>query len=145
MWIDRLTSSRTTNAIELSARFAEQRQRVLADNLANIDTPDYHTKRLDPEAFQGSLRQAMDRAKQTRSRRLELRDNRQFSHGRQGRIETCPDTEPAPNALFHDGTNARLERLLTDVAENSLSYNLSTTLLRGRFQGLLRAIKGKVE
>ena len=143
MWIDRLTSSRTTDAIELSARFAEQRQHVLAENLANIDTPDYHTRRLDAEAFQGSLREAMDRARKTRSRRLQLRDNRQFSHNQRGQIETRPVTEPAQNALLHDGTNVQLERLLTDVADNSLSYNLSTSLLRGRFQGLLRAIRGR--
>ncbi len=52
--------------------------------------------------------------------------------------------EPAPNLLFHDGTNARLEELMADTAENSLSYELAMNLLRGRFEGLLRAIRGRV-
>ena len=48
--------------------------------------------------------------------------------------------------LFHDGTNARLEKLLTDVAKNSLSYELSLNLLlRAGYQDLLRAIRGRVD
>ena len=143
MWIERLTASRTTHAIELAAQFAEQRQRVLAENLANIDIPDYHTQRLDPEAFQTSLQSALDRAKGDDQRRLELRGNAQFSTGDDGRVEVSPKVEPASNVLFHDGTNAGLERLMTDVSENSLSYDMAVNLLRGRFDGLLRAIRGK--
>ena len=58
MWIERLTTSRVTHALELTARFAEERHKVLAENVANIDTPDYQTKRLDPEVFQNTLKDA---------------------------------------------------------------------------------------
>lgn len=144
MWIERLTTSRTAHAAEVAAQFAEQRQRVLADNLANIDTPDYATKRLDPEAFQASLRQALDRARTEHRNRLELRGNAQFSTGPAGRVTVQPAIEPAPYVLLHDGTNALLERLMGDIAGNSLSYELATTLLRGQYEGLLRAIRGRV-
>jgi len=143
MWIERLTASRTSRAIELAAQFAEQRQRVLAENLANIDTPDYHTKRLDPERFQESLSAALDRAKAARQRRLDLRDNAQFATGPDGRVRVEPDTIPPENVLFHDGTNARLEKLMTDVNENALAYDLSMSMLRSRFENLLRAIRGR--
>ncbi len=144
MWIERLTASRTTHALELSARFAEQRQRVLAENLANVDTPDYHTQRLDPRAFQASLAAALERAKPGRADPLELRDNAQFAVGADGAVRVRPVREPAPNVLFHDGTNARLETLLTDVAENALHYELATALLRGKYETLLRAIRGRI-
>lgn len=144
MWIDRLTTSRTISAIELAAQFAEQRQRVLAENLANIDTPDYHAQRLDPETFEVSLREALDRAEEKRTGRLELRDNAQFSTGANGALQVHPTCTPAANVLFHDGTNARLEQLLSDVAANSLSYELSTSLLKGKLDGLVSAIRGRV-
>ncbi len=145
MWIERLTHSSTTEAIELAARFAEQRQRVLAENLANIDTPDFHSRSLDPEAFQASLRQALDEARETRrTQALVLRDNAQFSHDARGQVVAKPCEEPAPNVLFHDGTNARLEQLMADIAENALSYELTTNLLRGRHDGLLQAIRGRL-
>lgn len=145
MWIERLTASRTTHAVELAAQFAEHRHKVLAENLANVDTPDYATKRLDPAAFAASLKAALERGKHTRTRTLELRGNAQFGPGPDGRLRVRPAEKPADNVLFHDGTNVRLEQLLADVAQNNLSYEVSTNLLRGRFQGLLRAIRGRVE
>jgi flagellar basal-body rod protein FlgB len=144
MWIDRLTSSRTTHAIELAAQFSEQRQRVLAENLANIDTPDYHIQQLDPEVFQVSLRKALDQAQEKGERRLKLRDNAQFATAADGTTTVQPTRSPAANALFHDGTNARMEQLLSDVTANSLSYDLSTSLLRNKLDGLIAAIRGRV-
>jgi len=90
------------------------------------------------------LREALEEAQQTGTRRLILRDNAQFSTGPDGQIQARPVREPAPNVLFHDGTNARLEELLADVAKNSLSYEVATSLLRGRYENLLRAIRGRV-
>ncbi len=144
MWIDRIMSSPTRQALELAAQFTEQRQKVLAENLANLDTPNYHTQRLDVPAFQKSLREALQQAPPTGTRRLNLRDNAQFSTGPNGRTQVRPTREPAPNVLFHDGTNARLEELLGDVAKNSLSYEMATSLLRGKYEDLLRAIRGRV-
>jgi flagellar basal body rod protein FlgB len=46
--------------------------------------------------------------------------------------------------LFHDGRNASLETLMTDVQKNALEYEMATRLLRGRFQSILTAIKGKL-
>jgi flagellar basal-body rod protein FlgB len=144
VWLDRLMASRTTHALELASRFAEQRHRVLAENLANIDTPNSASRRLDPEAFQTSLHNALGQAEKTRADRLELRGNAQFVTQPDGNVTVRPAREPAPNILFHDGTNTRLEQLLGDVAQNSLSYELATNLLRGRYEGLLRAIRGRV-
>jgi len=144
MWIDRLLASRTTQALELAATFAEQRHRVLAENLANIDTPDYHTQRLDPQAFQDTLRKALDRAQAPGPARLELRGDAQVATDADGRLVVRPAVEPATNVLFHDGTNARLERAVADVNENALFHELTTSLLRARFQNLLNAIRGRV-
>lgn len=144
MWIDRLLASPTTRAVELAASFAEQRHGVLAENLANIDTPDYHAKVLDPRAFQASLREALERTAGANDARLDLRGNAQFTTAPGGQTRARPATEPAENILFHDGTNAKLEKLMVDINENSLFYNLTTNLLRGRYQTMLNAIKGRV-
>ena len=144
MWIDRLLASPTTRAVEFAASFAEQRHRVLAENLANIDTPDYHAKVLDPQAFQTSLREALERTEGANDTRLDLRGNAQFKTVPGGQTMARPATEPAENILFHDGTNAKLEKLMVDINENSLFYNLTTNLLKGRYQTMLNAIKGRV-
>lgn len=144
MWIDRLTASRTTRAVELAAAFAEERHRVLAENVANINTPDYHTQRLEPERFQASLRQALESARGNRSEALNLRGNAQFTTGPDGLVQADPDIEPAENLLFHDGTNARLERLLSDAAQNQMFHTLALNLLKGRHTRLMQAIRGRL-
>lgn len=151
MWIDRIVTSSVTRGIELSARFIESRHRVLAENIANIDTPGYARKRLDPEAFQASLKEAMERVdalsparKRTGRALLDLRGNAQFATNLRGDIEVVPEVEPAENILFHDGTNARLETLMSEVAANALSHQFLMNQLHGRYDGVLKAIRGRI-
>lgn len=143
MWMDRLLGSRVTHAVELTARFAEERHQLLAEDVANVDTPDYRSRRLDPERFQSALREATQRAEQGNQRELELRGERQVWTDASGRLETAPESAGADNALFHDGTNASIESLMTDVQSNALSYSLALNLLGGRYNTLLTAIRGR--
>jgi len=144
MWIDRLTANRTAAATELAARFAEQRHLVLAENVANVDTPDFQPRELDPAAFERSLTDALQQARESGSTRLDLRGNAQFVTQADGRLHVRPVVAPAQNVLFHDGTNTRLEQLMTDVSKNELYYDLATTLLRRHYDNLLTAIRGRL-
>lgn len=145
MWIDNLLNSRTRTALELSARFAEQRHRVLAENMANVDVPDYHTRHLDRAAFQDALRDSLAaRSANPADGPLKLRGNAQVRQDAAGNLRVKPTVNPAPNLLFHDGTNARLEALAGDVMSNALDYQLTTNLLRGSYETLLSAIRGRV-
>jgi flagellar basal-body rod protein FlgB len=143
VWIERLTQTRTRHAVELSARFAEARHRVLAENIANIDTPDYQTRRLDSGKFQTTLQAALARGADSNAVELRLAGERQVQTGADGRLQTQPELEPPENVLFHDGTNARLESLVSDVSQNSLWYSLSLNLLRGSFERVTTAIRGR--
>jgi flagellar basal-body rod protein FlgB len=143
MWIERLTTSRLTHALELTARFAEERHTVLAENVASIDLPDYRTKRLDPAVFQKTLKDALQRSDSSGTRVLELRGEAQVSTTPDGSLAVKPQVRPADNILFHDGRNASLETLMTDLQQNALNYSLATKLLGRRFSGLLTAIRGR--
>ena len=143
MWVDRILGSPTRRALELTAAYTEARHNVLAQNLANVDTPDYHAQRLDPQTFQQTLQTALDQTQDNPAQALELRGDAQVSTDTQGRLVTKPATEPAANVLFHDGTNARLETLTTDVARNNLSHQLALNLLKTSYDRLVLAIRGK--
>ncbi len=145
MWLDRLLSTPTTQSLELSARFAELRQRVLAENLANVDTPGYQFKSLDVARFQNALHDALQASRRSpRPLALNLRSGAEVRPRPGGGIDVTPSTEPADNVLFHDGTNTRIERLMTEINANALSYELATSLLRGKYESLLRAVRGRV-
>ncbi|MBN2445917.1 MAG: hypothetical protein JXO22_04290 [Phycisphaerae bacterium] len=129
--------------MELTAAFTEERQRVLAENVANIDTPDYHVKRLDQAAFQQSLLDAIEQSREDRMQRVQLRGNAQFTTKPSGQVLARPDVSTAPNVLFHDGTNTQLESLMSDVNGNVMWHELALNLLKQRYGALLTAIRGK--
>ncbi|MEP0846017.1 MAG: hypothetical protein HRF50_04240 [Phycisphaerae bacterium] len=142
MWLDRITTSRTAELVELAARFYEERHKVLAENVANIDTPDHQARTLDPRAFQSELRKAAEKADGGDGGPLALHGEQAWTDGA-GRLHVSPAIEPAQNVLFHDGTNARLEALMTDAQANGLQYNLAINLLKGRYNSLLAAVRGR--
>lgn len=143
-WVDRLLSSPVRDGLQLTAQFAEQRHRVLAENLANIDTPDFQSRRLGGAEFQKVLREAFKSAGAPGGDGLELRGSAQVQTDAAGRLQTAPVAEPAENVLFHDGTNARIERLVSQIHENALTYRFAMTQLRSKFDGLKQAITGRV-
>ncbi len=130
-------------ALDRMLAFTEARHRVLTDNIANIDTPGYTTRRLDPALFQRSLRAALDERRESGSAGLHLEDTGQSRDGPEGRLEVTPAEEPPENVLFHDRTNARIERQMSMLAENAIMHQTATEMLRMRFEGLLKAIRGR--
>ncbi len=59
MLIGNLESAGAMPAAEMLLKFAGQRQRIIAHNIANIDTPNFQTKDVDPQAFQEMLGDAI--------------------------------------------------------------------------------------
>ncbi len=89
-----------------------QRQRLVAANLANVDTPGYHTKDLDFQFEYMSL--APGAAPQV--------------------------VEPTGLVMKNDGNNVSLDRESRLLAENALRFNVASNLLRGELRDIRKAI-----
>ncbi len=145
MFISSLINRGALPVLEKMAAFTEARHQVLAENIANADTPRYRAKHLDARAFQQALRRAIERRGGSNAAApLEIRSTRQFGMDRDGDLWTKPTEEPLENLMFHDGTTMRIERQMSQLAENHLMHQLATQLLRGRFESLLKAIRGRI-
>ena len=90
-----------------------QRQRLVASNMANLDTPGYRTKDVD---FQFEF---MSQAP-----------------GAQPQV-----IEPADLVVKNDGNNVSLDREARLLAENALRFNVASNLLRGELRELRKAIE----
>ncbi len=94
------------------------RQRLVASNVANVDTPDYKTKDID---FQFEFRAAIDS---------------------QSGAKTAPDVIEAPGLLTkNDGNNVSLDREARLLAENSIRFNLASTMMRHEVKLIRNAIQ----
>jgi flagellar basal-body rod protein FlgB len=142
MFLTEITTSDTIAALQKALAFTEARHKVLTENIANIDTPGYRTKQLDATAFQQALARALANHKENPSTPLELRPSAEFHEHPNGGLVVTPSEQPAENILFHDGTNGRVERQMAMLAENAMMHQTLTELLRGRYEGVLKAIRG---
>ncbi len=142
--IANLAETPTVMALVKTLSFNAARLNMIAENVANSETPGYRTQRLDTKGFQKALRAALDRQGRDPGRRFDVRSGHEVATSADGFLEVTPSVEPAENILFHDGTNMSLERQMSDLAETAMMQDLATTLLRGAYEGFRKAIRGRV-
>ncbi len=92
------------------------RQKILASNIANVDTPNYKAKDID---FQAELKKALE--------------SNEISYS----IIEAPTTMPN-----RDGNTVNIEIEMTKLTETHLLYNTAVQLLSTRIRMLKDAIKG---
>lgn len=103
-----------TGNLERYMDLLSARQKLVASNIANADTPGYKAQDID---FQFEF--------------MSLAENEQPQT-----IATQGLTEKP------DGNNVNLDREARLLAENSIRFNLASTLLRGRVKAIRDAIQG---
>lgn len=142
MLVTDITSGGSIPLLEKTLAFTEARNRVLVTNIANATTPGYRTKQLDPAAFQAALKEAAEQRAAGGS--FEMPDTGQLRTDEAGLLAATPSEEPVENLLFQDGTNARIERQMALLAENTMANQVASQLLQNRFDSLSSAIRGRV-
>ena len=108
----------TMTALQVSLRGLAARQRAIADNVANVETPGFTAKRVD---FEESLRAAI--------------------HGRSPNSTAISETtSDAPAGL--NGNNVNIETETLDLTDANLRYQLSIEALNAKYRLLRTAIRG---
>ena len=123
--------------------FTQLRHAVIAENVANIDTPGYKARHLDPKAFQRALAKAREERGGDNRKPFIVRSG-QVDMTANGHLRVFPQTRPIQNILFHDGTTAGIEREMANLAENAMTHELAVELLKGRFDELAKAVRGRL-
>ncbi len=111
------------------------RQRVIAENVANIDTAGYRCKGI---AFEENLEKAF-------RHRIKLapvsRHSRHIPLGRE--METVASVKQRNSDYFNGTNNVNISREMTNLAKATMAYNLAANLVSGRIRGIRSAITGK--
>lgn len=132
MFLERLMNETNGPLVERVLQFAQARHKVIAENMANIDTPGYRQKDLSPHKFFALLR---DRANQ----------RAESAPGTTGFDDIAADIEnPSKGILFHDQNNRSMEELATEQAKNGMLYTMAIEILRKQFTQMEMALKERV-
>ncbi len=116
------------------------RQKVIAENIANIETPGYKPKTV---SFERELADAMNGAALPGT----VTDPRHLPLGtggteRQPRVE---EAVPAGKSGAPGGTNpVDIDSEMTDLAVNQIRFRFAARLLGETFRGLQKSIRGQV-
>jgi flagellar basal-body rod protein FlgB len=106
------------------------RYKLIASNLANLDTPGYRTRDLD---FRAELRRASMQAEAGEWGTLSYAS---YADGPYGAI-----SRPVRGLLERpDGNNVSVERESLLLAEAQMKFNLGVQLLKDEFHGISQAI-----
>jgi len=134
MFLEDLSNAGAMPSLELTMQFAAQRQRVIANNIANIDTPNFVQQDVSPAGFQELLNKAV------RNRRmrtggmtgaLEWQPTSAFGKNSRGGFSIKPDSKSgAGGVLFHDRNNRDAVRLMQDLAETQMAFRTAANLYR---------------
>lgn len=121
--------------------FSEERQRVLAENLANINTPGYRTNDLPVDEFVEALGEAIDRRDNETPRRFAMQSTRHIDFSRRMRAQRI-ETNGLQN--YYDQSNSSVERIMSEMGKNALWHNIAAELFRHQSQLLETAIRERV-
>jgi len=123
---------------EKALGFRAQRAEVLANNIANADTPNYKARDLE---FSKVLEAQNDKAKNgtfalnmTNSRHIE-------AEGLGNGDESLMYRTPMQPSIDQNTVDAQLEQ--SNYAENAVNFQASFTLLNSKFKGLISALRGE--
>lgn len=125
---------RTLGLLERAMDLRGARQRVIASNVANEETPGYRAKDLQ---FKDALSQAakgagMVHVRSTHSGHIAMGSNEPA----RGRIIEVP----APD-LPLDANSVSLDTEMAKLSDNAMQYNTAATVASMRIRGLLSAIR----
>jgi flagellar basal-body rod protein FlgB len=113
--------------LENYLKLATTREQAIAANMANVDTPGYHTRDID---FQGELRKAMNGVLRKSEDGAPIAPANPLMYEVQGLMERP------------DGNNVNLDREGLLMAETQLKYQLGIQLVERHFHRQLSAING---
>lgn len=113
-----------------------QRNTVIANNLANADTPGFKARDYD---FKAVLAQAV--GPPAESEQLRVTHNRHLGAG-QSAGGTGPLLYRVPMQPAQDGNTVEQDREQAAFAENSVRYQASLQFLNNRIQSIVNVLKG---
>lgn len=125
--------SNTITTLEHALNYSSTKQKVIAQNISNADTPNYKSKDVSFQAaFQTAVDQTMT-AKRTDARHFEFK----------GISTATPQITTNQQMSYHNnGNNVDVDKEMSDLATNQIYYNAVTERISSKFQTLQSVIRG---
>lgn len=124
------------NTLESALNSSSLKQRTISNNIANVDTPHYKSKKV---VFQSELKKALDQNKGLKSYQTNAL-HIPFSNQRGSGIPQGKVISQTGTLFNHNGNNVDMDYEMAEMAKNQLLYSALTERINGKFNSLRTAI-----
>ena len=138
--IDRLFNNETMGLIQKSLDASSMQQKLIANNLANVDTPGFKRSEV---VFQAKLQAALDTQKTTQTELpAALTDPRHIAFSEQLTLDQVKPSIVQRNdtTLRNDGNNVDIDTEMSDLAQTQVFYSSLAAVAKKQFSILQSAI-----
>ena len=116
-----------TSILESYLKLTTSREQAISANMANVDTPGYHTRDIN---FNSELKRAMNGFLSQTEDGIET-------------VQMTPVVQEVPGLMERpDGNNVSLDREGLLMSETQLQYQIGIQLIKRQFHQILSAING---
>ena len=129
--------SHTISLLERSLDLRSLNQRVLASNVANMDTPNYKAVELEVAEEMNRKKERNPGLTMVRTHVKHLPVKYRAMNGIKLKAAKAPDF-----SLRGDGNTVDIDRTMGQLAKNTLLFNSAAQLISKKFRGLKNAMKG---
>jgi flagellar basal-body rod protein FlgB len=130
MYLDRIINQGNGPMLEEWLKFTDARQRMMAEDIVNISTPNFKQQDLSLDKFQQVLGEKVQEQQDSNATEPMNFDDISMD------VET-----PQRGTMFYDGSNRSVDQLMSDQAKNALMHTLAVELLRDQYSQLDMALK----
>lgn len=125
--------SNTVSTLEHALNYSSAKQKVISQNIANVDTPNYKAKDVSFKAVFNDVMGQSFQANRSDARHYD------FS----SRASRLPGVVNSPNVNYNEnGNSVDLDKEMADLATNQIYYNALTERINGKFNSLQTVIRG---
>lgn len=133
-----LVTDNVTEILTKIVEFSQARQKVLIQNIMNLDYPQFVPKELEVREFSSLVNDAID--EHVRSRRLVLRDTANIKFGAGGSFEVTPVVDEQCHKLLAEDQQQYIERQISKLWENSLNQKVAAEMLKQRQEAVMLGV-----
>ena len=126
------------------ASFTEKRHMLIANNIANVDTPYYTAKDLDAAGFQKELRRAVARRKAGNPRVFDMRDGFNFRQDADGVFDHRILEGEGVGVMRHSRNNVSIDIEMAKLSANGVLHNACEGMLRHQYGLIEDAIRERI-
>jgi flagellar basal body rod protein FlgB len=123
-----LITDNITDILIKIVKFTHTRQKILIQNIINVQNPGFVPKELEVNEFSDVLNNAID--EHVLNKRLVLRDTENIKFGASGSLKLNPVIDEHGIKLLEEDRDEYIERQINKLWENSLNQKLAAELLR---------------